>query len=230
MAKKTAAKKTAAAESPEERRPSGNPDMPAEMIEVLHKDLTRIRTDLEEYAVHLRALDRMRLGGVGIKRQGFIERVFQLAEENPQFLPHYLTLEKFRKDGEYFLGFRNLVDETDQVREIVWNVTTLSSSVWYKDALEYYSSVKEAAKRRIDPAESIYNAMEPFFGRSSRKGVDGKPVLTKKKLERDERAIAGGKKNGIIMIENEKPKLTGGVHKVIDEEWKDSRQFKETRE
>jgi len=225
-------KTTAKPESklPSERRPLNNPDMPEDMIEDINEDLNRIKAKLEEYAVHLRALDRRRLGGVGIKKQGFIEYAFQFAVENPDFLPHYLTLEKFRKDGEYFLSFHALTNVTDQLRELMGNITSLSSNIWYTDALEYYSSVEDAAKRGVDPAETIYNALEPFFSRPSRKGKDGKPVLTKKKLEQDERAIASGKKNGIIMVENEKPKLTGGVHKVIDEEYKDSGQFKETEE
>jgi hypothetical protein len=227
-AKKTTAKPES--KLPSERRPPNNPDMPEDMIEDINEDLNRIKAKLEAYAVHLRALDRRRLGGVGIRKQGFIELAFQLAVKNPNFLPHYLTLEKFRKDGEYFLSFRSLTVLTDQLHELMHNVTSLSSNVWYTDALEYYSSVEDASKRGVDPAETLYKTMEPFFGRPGRKGEDGKPALTKKKLERDEKAIASGKKNGVVAILNEKPKLTGGIHKVIDEEWKDSEQFKETED
>jgi len=68
-------------------------------------------------------------------------------------LPHYLTLEKFEEDGEYFLSFRMLTDVTDQIRELLWNITTISADIWYTDALEFYSAVKEASKRRVDPVE-----------------------------------------------------------------------------
>lgn len=199
------------------RRPPKNPAMPKEIIARLAQTFNSAKKELEEYAAHLRSQDRRRLNGVGIKKQGFIERVFAFAEDNPEFLPHYLSLEKFREDGEYFLGFRNLTDELDQLRELAWNVTTLSSKGWYRDSLDYYASVKEAAKRRIDPAESIYKALGPFFGRPSKKDADGKPALTKKKALRDAKAVADGKKNGVVMIENQKPHLEGGVHKVIDE-------------
>jgi len=212
------------------RRPPNNPIMPKELIEMLTTDFGSIKEVLEAFAQHLRSLDRKRLNGVGIKKQGFIERTFEFVVENPEFLPHYLTVEKFREDGEYFIGFRTLVDLVAQIRELLWNVTIISSDIWYTDALEFYASVKEAAKRRVDPAETIYNALEVFFGKTKRVGKDGKPVLTKKQLERDERAIASGKKDGRIIIENVSPKMTGGVHKVIDETFKDSEQFKETKE
>jgi hypothetical protein len=47
---------------------------------------------------------------------------------------------------------------------------------------------------------------------------------------RDAKAIARGKKDGRIEIENIKPKLTGGVHKVIDEKFTDTARFKESKE
>jgi hypothetical protein len=34
----------------------------------------------------------------------------------------------------------------------------------------------------------------------------------------------------MLVIENEKPKLTGGKHKFIDETFKDTAEFKETEE
>ena len=232
-AKKPAQKakaKPKAASFPSVRRPPNNPNVPKTLIEMLTHDMGAIKEMLESFAAHLRSLDRKRLNGVGIKKQGFIERAFEFTQENPEFLPHYLTEEKFEEDGEYFLSFRMLVDLTDQIRELLWNITIESSDVWYTDALEFYSAVKEAAKRRVDPAETIYNALEVFFRKSKRLGDDGKPILTKKKLERDERAVASGKKDGRIVIENVRPKMTGGVHKVIDETFSDSEQYKETAE
>jgi len=41
-------------------------------------------------------------------------------------------------------------------------------------------------------------------------------------------ALLKNKKDGKIIIENIKPKLTGGVHKVIEEKLTDTEQFTET--
>jgi hypothetical protein len=96
----------------------------------------------------------------------------------------------------------------------------------YTDALEYYAGVREAAKRRVDPAETLDRDLATFFKRSPQTGKEP----TEKQLKRDMNALLRGKKDGKIIIENEKPKITGGSRKVVDETFKDSAEYKETEE
>jgi hypothetical protein len=81
--------------SAEIKNPPNNPDVPKTFIDMLNHDLNAIKEMLDSFAQHLRALDRMRLNGVGIKKLGFIERAYELALENSEFLSHYLTITKF---------------------------------------------------------------------------------------------------------------------------------------
>jgi len=60
--------------TPSTKRPPSNPDVPKTIIEMLNHDFGAIKEMLDNFAQHLRALDRMRLNGVGIKKQGFIRR------------------------------------------------------------------------------------------------------------------------------------------------------------
>jgi len=145
------------------RRPPNNPEMKLDDLKLLIMVFSGLKETLEKYAAHLRALDRKRLNGVGIKKQGFIERALAYAAENPEFLPHYLSLGKFKEDGEYYLGYRNLTAVVKEIQELAWNITIEASDVWYTDGLEFYASVREASKRRVDPAETIYNDLEVFF-------------------------------------------------------------------
>jgi hypothetical protein len=225
-AKKAVAKKpkTIAAKTP--RRPAINPSMPMQGLEYITRDMNDIKNTLEEFAVHLRSLDRMRLNGVGIKKQGFIERAYELALENEEFLPHYLTIQKFGEDYAYFTGFRTLFDIGKQIQEIIWNITIQAADMVYTDALEFYAPVREAAKRRVDAAESIYRELEIFFKKKKTAGSEP----TEREIKRDVNALLRGKKDGKIVVENVKPKLTGGKHKVIDEKFNDTAQFKETEE
>jgi hypothetical protein len=200
--------------------------MPLDFIADMEESFTSWRNDLEEFSAHLRALDRMRLNGVGLKKLGFIERALQLAAENPEFLPHYLSLRKFQADNQYFTSLRSAFDVMRQVQEIVWNIIIEASDVVYTDALEYYASVREAAKRRVDPAETLYNDLFAFFKRGSRPTEEP----TQKQLKRDFDALEKGRKNGRLLIENEMPKTTGGKRKVIDETYKDTARFKGTEE
>ena len=244
-AKKTATKKTTVAKKPvaktkagtipqkflkgskpTTRRPPNNPDMPWESINLLNIQLGHMLTLLDSYSQHLRALDRRRLNGVGIKKLGFIERAFEFASESPEFLPHYLTLERFDSDIQYFLAFQSLCDLTKQVQEKLWNITIQSADIAYTDALEFYASVREAAKRRVDAAETIFRDLSVFFKR--RRSETSEP--TEKQLKRDFNSLLHSRKDGKLIIENLKPKLSGGKHKVIDETFKDTAKFKESEE
>jgi hypothetical protein len=74
------------------RRPTPNDPLDEESIILIGNAFAGIRILLEDSAANLRPLDRMRLNGVGIKKQGFIERAFDFAVENLQFLPQWLTI------------------------------------------------------------------------------------------------------------------------------------------
>jgi len=209
------------------RRPPNNPDMPQNIIDNLNQDFNSILELLDNFSQHLRALDRMRLNGVGIKKLGFIERAYELALENGEFLPHYLTIERFGTDIQYFMDFRSLTDLVTQIREKLWNITIQSADIAYTDALEFYASVREAAKRRVDAAETLHNALSPFFKSHGRRGANGEEVENEKQQLRDAKSLIHGKHDGKIVIENIRPKLTGGKRKIIDETFKDTAKFKD---
>jgi len=79
-AKKPAAKKPAAratAKKPATRRPDPNLPPSADTINQMTNDVLYIIGQLDDYTANLRALDRMRHNGVGLKRQGFIEAAFR---------------------------------------------------------------------------------------------------------------------------------------------------------
>jgi hypothetical protein len=214
--------KMLSANSKSTRRPPNNSDVPQNTIDNLNSVLNQIKNTLDEYAAHLRALDRKRLNGVGIHKLGFIERSYELALENGEFLPHYLTLDRFGADIQYFVDFRSLVDLTDQIREKLWNITVQSADIAYTDALEFYASVREASKRRVDAAETLYTALAIFF--KHHRGETEEP--TEKKARRDFNSLLHGKHDGKLVVENVKPKLTGGKRKIIDETFRDTAQFK----
>jgi hypothetical protein len=128
------------------------------------------------------------------------------------------------------MDFRSLTDLTAQIREKLWNITIQSSDIAYTDALEFYASVREAAKRRVDAAETIYGELSTFFKSMGKRTEDGEAAPTEKKAIRDFKSLMHGKHDGILVIENRKPKLTGGKRKIVDETFKDMAEFKDTEE
>jgi hypothetical protein len=210
------------------RRPPNNPTIPRKVLDSIAHDLNRVKTDLEAYAAHLRALDRKRLNGVGIKKLGFIQRAYDYALENPEFLPHYLTIEKWTEDHSIFLFLRSLFDLNRQNNDLLWNLVTEHADIDYTDSLDFYTPVKEASKRRVDGAESMHKDLETFFKKKKSTSLISAAPETKKEQLRDAKGIISGKKDGKFEAVNIKPKLTGGVHKVIDEKFTDTAKFTET--
>jgi hypothetical protein len=90
---------------------------------------------------------------------------------------------------------RALSDVNKQIEELLNNIRALASNADYTNSLDYYASSREAANRRIDGAETIYNDLEPFF--KPKKAADGKP--TGKKLESDFNALSHNRRDGIIL-------------------------------
>jgi len=211
----------------EERRPPNNPDPPMDYIQDMLESFAAWRDDLDGFKSHLRPLDRKRLNGVGIRKLGFIGRALQLAAENPEFLPHYVTLLKFQEDNNYFLALRSTFDTLRQIQEILWNFIIEASDVLYTDALEYYAGVREAAKRRVDPAETIFADLFAFFKPMGKKAED---EPSEKQLKRDFNALLHGKKDGKVVIMNEKPRVIAGKRKVVDETFSGKAEFKESEE
>jgi hypothetical protein len=58
-----------------------------ESITSIENAFNEVRALLEEASANIRGLDRMRLNGVGIKKQGFIENTIESAAASPQFFP-----------------------------------------------------------------------------------------------------------------------------------------------
>lgn len=217
--------------APDTRRPTPNEPLSDEAMEEIAEAFVRIREYLWESSANIRALDRARLNGVGIKKQGFIERTYAIAYENEQFLPQYLTARKFNLDFHYFTNLNILYEMVNQLREFIWNLTLQGADVAYTDALEFYAAVREAAERRIDGAETLYKALEPFFkGKGSAATGNCPGMESKKQLKRDFMALLSGKRDGTLTIENVKPKATSGIRKIIDEKFTNKERFAETKE
>jgi hypothetical protein len=183
--------------------------------------------DIEKNAVNLRALDRQRHNGVGMKRLGFIEAAFRIAKQYPQYYPHWLWTGKFQNDRLLFRAVSALVEACRSLEEKAWNIHIESADMVYTDALEYYSQVQDAAERRVDAAETIYNELKGFF--HGGEFFRNEETPEDRKVKRDVNALLHGKKDGEIIIRNVSPKMDKGSRKIIEETLKDDPRFIELK-
>ena len=106
----------------------------------------------------------MLYNGVGIHCQGFIERALILAQENPEYLPHWLSVQKFEDDNALFVALRALAAAIRQLQELSWNITVEGADMAYTDALEFYSQVQDACQKAFGfLARSLRIAQTPHI-------------------------------------------------------------------
>jgi hypothetical protein len=179
--------------------------------------------DNEGIGGSLTGTDRRRLIGVGVRNNGFIDKAFDIAIENPQFMPAHFNVATLTANMHDIEDLRQLLWTLQQFVQAVSNALLVHSDSAYRDALRIYDSLEEQSRNRVDGAEPLFRALRTFFSRR-RKPANEEP--TEMEIERDVKRLVHGKADGEIVIKNERPNMIGGLHEVIDNVHKDKTAFK----
>jgi hypothetical protein len=207
-----------------------------EKVLISKTDLEEIQSDVYDLVATFQELsqnvalsdaDRRRLLGSGIRRYGFIDKVSDLAIGNPEFVAPYMSEEDLKDLVRQIEILRNISANLQQLLRMVNDELLITGDEAYRIALMYYNSVRDAAKRRVPGAAALLKMLQPFFKSMSRRKKD---EPTEQEVERDLKALLHGKKDGEIIVKNEKPTTSSGVHEVIDEVHSGHAAIKETFE
>jgi len=104
-------------------------------IDKINAALNEIKNLLDDYSQFILTVDNNRFIGEEDKKISLLEHAYELAQENGELLPHFITLEKFKTDIEYFTAFRSLIDLNSQIQEKLWNMTIKSADIVRKEAM-----------------------------------------------------------------------------------------------
>jgi len=173
---------------------------------------------------NLSSVERLRKRGSGIKRYGFIDKTSDIAIDNTQFAPRMFDADELKNIVRKIEELRNVLLDANQFARAINDLLLIAGDEAYKLALLYYGSLREQARRGVQGAQQTFRILQPFFRTGRRPGEEP----TEHEVERDLKALLHGKKDGKIVIENERPHLVGGKHVVVDETHKERAAFKET--
>ncbi|MDR1562614.1 MAG: hypothetical protein LBS54_05985 [Dysgonamonadaceae bacterium] len=143
--------------------------IPAEIVDELVELTHFSRYIFEEYAVTLSTDERKRLFGSGTKSYGFVEKSCASAADNPQFLPPYLSVEKFQNNYGDVYRKRTLYQQVKLYEQQVYESLLASSDEAYRDSLDYYNALKDATRRNIPDAKELLDELKPYFHRTKHK-------------------------------------------------------------
>ena len=204
--------------------------LPLPQLERIKEDIQSAMEDFQDIANNnLTPLQRSRKIGAGIRNYGFMEKVADIAEVNPQFAI-FFDPNDLRNAIMNFDECRNIALLLQSFIRLVTNTMLLYSNEGYIMSSMYYNTVKEMSRRGDPTANALYRTLKPFFERPRRP----RTKTTKKQAEHDFMGIINGTKEGSIFAENISPKVTGGERKIVDNvrkgslSVKDQENFKET--
>lgn len=188
--------------------------LPPDMMAGTIKGVTSFMKDFMEVANNrLTAQQRKRKVGPGVRNYGFLEKVADFAEVEPQFAYFFQPVD-LRNCIRNIEMCRDLVVSLQAFARAVMNTLLIYSYDAYSMSLIFYKMVKEMSRRGEPVAVELFKELRPFFKRTRRAGA---PV-TGKRAERDLRALMHGKKDGELIVKNISPKLSGGARGIIDSE------------
>jgi hypothetical protein len=179
------------------------------IIELINK----AKNYFAEYSTTLSTGDRSRKIGTGIKNLGFIEASYASAGANPKFLPSYLSLSAFTESNDDFIRKRTLNMVLQQFEKEVSDSMLDAGDIDYRHALDYYNTLKTASHQRIPGAETEFKMLSAYFKKTKPSTSDP----TAAEVERDVRSLLHGTKEGRVVIENERPSVSEGKRKIVDE-------------
>jgi len=187
-----------------------------ELIEKAMEDFQDIANN------NLTPIQRRRKIGAGIRNYGFMEKVADISEENPQFAT-FFDPNSLRNAIMNFDECRNIALLLQSFIRLVTNTMLLYSNEGFIMASMYYNAVKEMSRRGDPTANAIFRTLRPFFERPKRPNTK----TTMKQAEHDFEALLKGTKEGSILVENVSPKVTGGERKIVDNVRKSTLSIKE---
>jgi hypothetical protein len=132
----------------------------------------------------------MRLHGTGIKTLGFVLKVFETANLNPKYAPHYLNVTLLDAKLQKVEDLMTLKTVLTQFIEVVETAYLIRSDNCYHDALEYYDSLRDTVKRTQDSeAVMLFKELQPFFKSHKKKPA---PRASSKLVNEKQSSLSGG--------------------------------------
>jgi hypothetical protein len=174
----------------------------------------RLLDEADKLGADMTGKERQRLFGAGVKNYGFIEKAYDIAKDNPGYMPPHFDIEDMRESFNDFDDIRQLVFELEQYLRAANNIMLLESDLLYRGSLRVYAGLKEQSRNKVPGAQALFDALRVFFHR--RKRVTDKP--TQKETLRKGKRLLQGKAEGTLIVRNEKPKVTAGVREIAESE------------
>jgi hypothetical protein len=204
---------TASSSDPRAASPAITSNFIEEMVDDLMELMDKFMT-VEHIDTALTGKERRRLYSAGIKNYGFIDKAWDIAHDNPTFMPSNLDVALMGKTVRDIEDLRQLLVVLEQFQQVVNDFLLTKGDAGYRFALRVYGILKEQAKNKVPGAQPLFEELTAFFHRR-RRAEDGEHTF--KELDHNFNQLIKGKADCKIEIINERPNFTAGKRVIVDE-------------
>jgi len=126
----------------------------------------------EKLMPHLLSLtpeERQEMAKMGDKTVAFVTKSLEYAGQKPEIVPQYINNDEFEKDVNGVSKLREFYQPIEGICNALSDTIMVAGSEAYSAALSVYHSIKDAAKRGVPGAQTIYDDLKQRFPGRPRK-------------------------------------------------------------
>jgi len=143
-----------------------NAVLPSEVVAQIEAKVAEIKQTMP-YLVGLSTNDHMKLNILGSKSTQFVQRAVESVRQNPELAPSFLDAEEMERNYALYNNLLTVLEPVQQLERMIADTMMVAGNLAYKDALDYYNSVKRAAKSNVPGAESVSENLKTRFKKNS---------------------------------------------------------------
>ena len=147
--------------------------IPDEDVAIATEKLGEGASTMQPYLIALKPSERQELPKMSDKTLPFVEKITEYCQSAPQFVPAYMDVEALAGDFKVTQQLTGLFRTVKAMHDNLDDTIMQAGSEAYMNALNYYNSVKQAAKSDVPGAKSIYEDLKKRFEKT-------KPVVVQK--------------------------------------------------
>lgn len=141
--------------------------VPEKELEAIIKKLREVKTMLKPYMVGLQPMERKGMLKMSDGTLPFVMKAAEYAQTRKDFSPPYLNPDELAIDLKAVEDLTRVYREAEQLCKSLDDTIMLSGSEAYAESLAYYSAVKQATKRNVPGAKTVFNDLRKRFERKS---------------------------------------------------------------
>jgi hypothetical protein len=148
---------------------------------------------------------RKRKVGAGVRNYGFIDKVSDIASDNPEFV-QFFNIKDLKNSIRNIEDCRDIIISLNHFIRLVSNAMMIYSDDAYSMSLIFYNLVKEMSRHGEANAVGIYKELQIYFKRPRHRSGG----QTENELDRGVHAIIRDTEEEAVFAESKKTKAIGG--------------------